>query len=55
MTVAELVEALSKIPPEAVVLMDNGAGLSLVSSLDYQKPTTPGLPEEVILVPSFEE
>jgi hypothetical protein len=55
MTVAQLREALAKLPKDAVVLMDNGAGLSRVAALDFVGEQGPGAPAEVILLPSTEE
>ncbi len=55
MTVAELIEKLEKLPQEAVVLMDNGGGLSRVSGLDFVEGLGPGAPAEVILAPSMDE
>lgn len=55
MTVAQLMEALSKLPPEAVVLMDSDGGLSLVHALDFVEGQGPGCPAEVVLLPSMEE
>jgi hypothetical protein len=55
MTVKQLLEALSKFPPEAVVLMESDGGLSLVSALDFVDGQGPGAPAEVILLPNMEE
>ncbi|MFG1358631.1 hypothetical protein [Xanthobacter pseudotagetidis] len=55
MTVAQLLEALAKLPPEAVVLMESDGGLSLVSALDFVAAQGPGAPAEVILLPNMEE
>jgi len=55
MTVAQLLDELAKMPEEAVVLMENGAGLSRVSALDFIAGRGPGAPAEVILLPSTEE
>jgi hypothetical protein len=35
MTVAQLLEALLKMPKEAVVLIESGAGLSRIDALDF--------------------
>ena len=35
MTVSQLIEALSRMPTDAVVLIDSGGGLSAVSALDF--------------------
>ena len=53
MTVAQLLEALAKMPPEAVVLMESDGGLSLISALELV--ATPSAPVEVILLPSMAE
>jgi hypothetical protein len=55
MTVKQLLEALAKLPPEAVVLMESDGGLSLVSALDFVEGQGPGAPAEVILLPNMEE
>lgn len=55
MTVAQLLAALREFPENAVVLMDNGGGLSRVAGLDYVGDQGPGAPAEVILVPSMDE
>ena len=55
MTVAGLLEALSKMPGDAVVLMESGGGLSQVAALDFVEEQGPGAPAEVILLPSMEE
>lgn len=55
MTVAQLIEALARMPGDAVVLMESGGGLSLVSGLDFVEGQGAGAPAEVILVPSMEE
>jgi hypothetical protein len=55
MTVAGLVEALLKMPGNAVVLMENGGGLSLVAGLDFIEEQGAGAPAEVILLPSMNE
>jgi hypothetical protein len=55
MTVAQLLEELVKLPKEAVVLMENGGGLSRVSALDFIVGHGPGAPAEVILLPNMDE
>ena len=55
MTVTQLLEALQKMPADAVVLMENDGGLSLVSALDFVPGQGPGAPAEVILLPNMEE
>jgi hypothetical protein len=55
MTVAQLAEALAKLPSDAVVLMEADGGLSLVSALEFIAATGPGAPAEVILLPNMEE
>ncbi|MBV5269420.1 MAG: hypothetical protein JZU55_05250 [Afipia sp.] len=54
MTVAQLLEALSKMPKEAVVLIEAGGGLSRVDALDFVEDQGPGAPAEVILLPSMD-
>ncbi len=55
MTVAQLREALARLPEDAVVLMDNGGGLSRVAGFDLVEEQGAGAPAEVILLPSMEE
>lgn len=55
MTVAQLLEELIKMPPNTVVLMDSDFGLSLVAEVDFIAGEEPGIPAEVILLPSMEE
>jgi len=55
MTVAQLVEALSKMPKEAVVLIESGGGLSRVDALEFIAEQGPGAPAEVLLLPSLDE
>ncbi|HZR73764.1 hypothetical protein [Bradyrhizobium sp.] len=55
MTVAQLLEALRSLPENAVVLMENGAGLSRVAGLEYVREQGPGAPAEVVLSPSMDE
>lgn len=55
MTVAQLMEELSRMPAKAVVLLDSGAGLSAVSGLDFIAGEGPDSPPEVILLPNMEE
>jgi hypothetical protein len=55
MTVAQLLEALSRMPKEAVVLMESGDGLSRVDALDFVEDQGPGAPAEVILLQSMDE
>jgi len=54
MTVAQLLEALASMPPEAVVLMESDGGLSLVAALELVEPRG-GEPAEVLLLPSMAE
>ncbi len=54
MTVAQLLDALAKMPPEAVVLMESDGGLSLVAALEKVEAEG-GAPAEVILLPSMAE
>lgn len=55
MTVAQLIEALAKLPPDAVVLMESDGGLSLVAELEFVAAQGAGAPAEVILLPNMEE
>ncbi len=55
MTVGQLRDALSKMPNDAVVLMENGSGLSRVAALDFVQEQGSGAPAEVILLPSMNE
>ena len=55
MTVAELREALLKMPSDAVVLIESGGGLSLVAGLEFVEDHGAGAPAEVILLPSMDE
>jgi hypothetical protein len=55
MTVDQLVEKLVKMPKDAVVLMENGVGLSRVSTLEFIEGEMPGAPAEVVLFPSMDE
>jgi len=55
MTVAQLLDALSKMPQEAVVLIEGGGGLSRVGALDFVEQLGPGAPAEVVLLPSMDE
>jgi hypothetical protein len=54
-TVRQLLEALAKFPPDAVVLMDTDAGLSLVWAAEFVSALGEGAPAEVILLPSMAE
>jgi hypothetical protein len=54
-TVAQLIEALARMPGDAVVLMESGGGLSLVAALDYVAGQGPAAPPEVILLPNMNE
>ncbi|MGB8364073.1 MAG: hypothetical protein ACLQUZ_11780 [Rhizomicrobium sp.] len=55
MTVMQLLEALVKLPKDAVVLMESDGGLSRVSALDFVERQGHGAPAEVILVPNMDE
>jgi len=54
-TVAQLIEELTRMPRDAVVLMESGGGLSLVSTLDFVAGQGPAAPAEVILLPNMNE
>jgi hypothetical protein len=53
-TVAQLLDALAKMPPGAVVLMESDGGLSLVAALELIEPQGDA-PAEVLLLPSMAE
>lgn len=55
MTVAQLLEELVKMPKDAVVLMENGAGLSSISALEFVEGQGLGAPAEVLLLLNMEE
>ena len=55
MTVAQLIEELTRMPSDAVVLVESGGGLSLVSALDFVPGQGPAAPAEVILLPNMNE
>jgi hypothetical protein len=55
MTVGQLIEALRRLPEDAVVLMESDGGLSRVSELDFVDAQGPGAPAEIILQPSHDE
>ncbi len=55
MTVGELLNKLTELPLEAVVLMESDGGLSLVSAVEFLDGQGPGAPPEVILTPSMDE
>ncbi|MDY6956866.1 hypothetical protein [Candidatus Macondimonas diazotrophica] len=55
MTIVQLLDELAKMPPDAVVLIENGGGLSRVAGLDFMEAEGPGAPAEVILLPSMDE
>lgn len=48
-------EVLASLPQDAIVLMDNGGGLSRVDALELVDGQGPGAPAEVILQPSMDE
>jgi hypothetical protein len=54
-TVDRLIEALARMPKDAIVLMENGVGLSRVDALELVEEQGPGAPAEVILQPSMDE
>ncbi len=54
MTVEQLIEALLKMPRQAVVLYEGDAGYALVGGLSLQKNEN-GVPDEVILFPDMNE
>ena len=54
-TVAQLIEELTQMPSDAVVLMESGGGLSAVAALDFVAGTGLAAPAEVILLPNMNE
>lgn len=55
MTVAQLIEALRRLPDDAVVLMASDGGISRVAELDLIEAQGLGAPAEVVLLPSHDE
>ncbi|CCB66863.1 hypothetical protein [Hyphomicrobium sp. MC1] len=55
MTIGQLVEMLSTMPKDAVVLIENGVGLSSIGALEFIDSQGLGAPAEVILQPSNDE
>ena len=55
MSVAQLIEALRRLPADAVVLMASDGGIARVAEIDFIAAQGPGAPAEVILGPSHEE
>jgi hypothetical protein len=55
MTVTQLIEKLSGLPGDAVVIMANDDGMSMVDTIDFVAAAGPGAPAEVILLPHAEE
>jgi hypothetical protein len=53
-TVAQLMEVLAKMPPDAVAPMESDGGLSMVAALELVEPQG-GAPAEVLLLPSMAE
>jgi hypothetical protein len=54
MTVEQLIDALLKMPKDAVVLYEGDAGYALVGGL-YLQQNENGIPDEAILVPDMNE
>jgi hypothetical protein len=54
-TVAMLIEALARLPRDAIVLMECGEGLARVDALELVDEQGPGAPAEVILQPNMDE
>ena len=52
MTVEQLIEALRRMPPDAVVLYEGDAGYALISGVDLLRNGN-GLPDEVLLSPDM--
>lgn len=55
MTISQLIEKLSALPPEAVVLLETDGGLARLASMTLEPSLTPGLPDEVIFFTDAEE
>lgn len=55
MTVQQLIDKLSALPPEAVVLLETDGGLARLAAMTLEPSLTPGLPDEVILFTDAEE
>ncbi|CAL1240578.1 hypothetical protein [Candidatus Methylocalor cossyra] len=54
MTVEQLLEALARMPKDAVVLVEGDTGYALVGGLTLQE-NEGGVPDEVILYPDMTE
>lgn len=55
MTVDQLIEMLVTMPKDAVVLIENGVGISSIGALEFIDGQGLGAPAEVILQPSNDE
>ncbi len=55
MTVSQLLDELAKLPKDAVVVMENGPGISQVSTLELIESQGLGAPAEVLLHPNMDE
>ncbi len=55
MTVRQLIDRLSTLPPDAVVLLETDGGLARLAAMTLEASQTPGLPDEVILFTDAEE
>lgn len=54
MTVEQLIVALQKLPPQAVVVIAGDAGYSSIGGLEFEA-NGDGMPDEVILQQSWED
>ncbi len=52
MTVAQLIEALRGLPPQATVLLEDDGGLSPLGGVHWERGLG-GLPDEVVLQPDM--
>jgi hypothetical protein len=55
MTVAQLIEALARMPGEAVVLLEADGAFARLVGVNFEKSAAAGLPDEVILSTDCEE
>jgi hypothetical protein len=52
MTVEQMINALQRMPQQAVVLVEGDAGYSLIAGMTPEENSN-GMPDEVILFPSM--
>lgn len=55
MTVAQLIEKLQQMPSEAIVLLEDDAGLARVAGVTLERSVAAGRPDEVILYTDADE